>query len=91
MELKFTPRAAHDLKRLRTFIAKHNPTAAKRISKNLKESILLLLDNPELGVESDELPGVRDYFPRSYFVRYIVKNDVVIILRVWHGKELQDG
>ncbi len=90
MELKFTPRAAHDLKRLRSFIAKHNPTAAKRISQDLKKSILLLLDNPELGIESDELSGVRDYFPRSYFVRYTIKNDSVIILRVWHGKELHD-
>ena len=63
MKLKFTALAAHDLKRLRAFIAKHNPTAARRISQNLKESILLLLDNPELGTESDELPNVRDYFP----------------------------
>ena len=90
MELKFTPRAAHDLKRLRSFIAKHNPTAATHISQNLKESILLLLENPELGVKSDELPGVRDYFPRSYFVRYTVQNNAVIILRVWHGKEFHD-
>ncbi len=67
MELKFTPRAAYDLKRLRAFIAKHNSTAAKCISQNLKESILLLLDNPELGIESDELPGVRDYFPPFLF------------------------
>ena len=90
MELKFSPRATHDLKRLRSFIAKNNPAAAKRISQNLKESILLLLDNPELGIESDELLGVRDYFLRSYFVRYTVQNDSVIILRVWHGKELHD-
>ena len=90
MELQFTPRAAHDLKRLRAFIAKHNSTAAKRISQNLKESILLLLDNPKLGIESDEISGVRDYFPRSYFVRYTVQNDAVIILRIWHGKELHD-
>jgi len=90
MELKFTPRAAHDLKRLRAFIAKHNPSAAKRISQNLKESILLLLENPELGIKSDELPKVHDYFPRSYFVRYTVQNDTVIILRVWHGKEVHD-
>ena len=88
MELKFTPRAAHDLKRLRAFIAQYNPTTAKRVSQNLKESILLLLDNPELGTKSNELADVRDYFPHSYFVRYTVQNDTVIILRVWHGKEL---
>ena len=67
MKLKFTPRAAHNLKRLRAFIAKHSPDAAKRISQKLKESILFLLENPELGTKSDELPNVRDYFPRSYF------------------------
>ncbi len=90
MKLKFTPRAVHDLKRLRAFIARHNPAAANRTSQKLKESILLLLENPELGTESNEIPNVRDYFPRSYFVRYTVQNDTVIILRVWHGKEVHD-
>ena len=80
----------HDLKRLRAFIARHNPAAAKRTSQKLKESILLLLENPELGTESNEIPNVRDYFPRSYFFRYTVQNDTVIILRVWHGKEVHD-
>ena len=51
MKLKFTPRAVHDLNRLRAFIARHNPAAAKRTSQKLKESILLLLENPEPGIE----------------------------------------
>lgn len=90
MKLKFTPRAMHDLKRLRAFIAEHNPSAAKRISEKLKESILLLLKNPRLGKEPDELPGVRDYVSGSYFVRYTVQDKIVIILRIWHGREAHD-
>ena len=90
MKLKFTPHATYDLKRLRAFIAKHNPSAAKRISQKLKESILLLLENPELGKEPDEPPRVRDYVSGPYFVRYTVQDDTVIILRVWHGREAHD-
>jgi len=86
-KLKFTHRAAHDLKRLRAFIAKHNPQAARRISQKLKESILLLLKNPQLGKEPDDPANVRDYVTGSYFVRYTVKKETVIILRIWHGKE----
>ena len=71
-KLQFTHHAAHDLKRLRAFIAKHNPYAARSISQKLKKSILLLLENPQLGKESDVPANVRDYVTDPYFVRYTV-------------------
>ncbi|MGH8210297.1 MAG: type II toxin-antitoxin system RelE/ParE family toxin [Steroidobacteraceae bacterium] len=39
MKLRFTGRALHDLSRLRAFIAKDNPQAARRISQALRGSI----------------------------------------------------
>jgi len=86
-KLKFTLRALHDLRRLREFIAEHNPDAAKRISQRLKQSIHHLVENPKLGKVLDEPPGVRDYVAGSYLVRYTVQQDTVIILKIWHGKE----
>jgi plasmid stabilization system protein ParE len=89
MKLAFTPRAVHDLKRLRAFIAEHNSDAASRISQRLKRSIQHLVQNPELGKVVDELPAIRDFITGPYLVRYTVTKGSIIILKIWHGKEDQ--
>lgn len=87
MNLQFTHSAQRDLIRLREFIAQKNPTAAKCISQRLKQSIQRLTDHPEIGVSVDELPGVQDLVSGDYVVRYLISNQDIVILRIWHSKE----
>lgn len=87
MKLKFTPRAVEDLKRLRAFIAEHNPDAANRISKRLRKSIQHLVENPQLGKAVEDLPEARDFITGPYLVRYTIIGETVVILKIWHGKE----
>lgn len=87
MKLDFTRSALRDLKRLREFIAIKNPTAARRISQQLKQSINRLVDQPLLGHPMEELPDVRELVAGDYLARYIVLDDRILILRVWHTKE----
>jgi len=87
MNLQFTYSAQRDLVRLREFIAEKNPQAADRISLRLRQSIQRLVDQPDIGVNVAELPGVQDLVSGDYIVRYIVLKDAVCVLRIWHGKE----
>ena len=87
MKLLFTQSAQKDLIRLREFIAEKNPAAASRISQRLKLSIQRLTDQPEMGVNVEELPGVQDLVTGDYIVRYTVLEQVIYILRIWHGKQ----
>lgn len=87
MILQFTHSAQRDLGRLRDFIAEKNPQAAERISARLRQSIQRLVDQPEIGINVAELPGVQDLISGEYIVRYIVLGDAIYILRIWHGKE----
>ncbi len=86
MKLQFTHSAQRDLIRLREFIASKNPQAAKRVSQRLKQSILRLTDQPEIGINVEELPGVQDLIGGDYLVRYAVLENEIYILRIWHGK-----
>ncbi|WP_369665617.1 type II toxin-antitoxin system RelE/ParE family toxin [Thioalkalicoccus limnaeus] len=52
--LQFTASATRDLRRLRHFIAEHDPAAAARVSKRLTRTIRLLRDQPALGKEVQE-------------------------------------
>jgi len=72
---------------LREFIAFKNPEAAKRVSLQLKESILKIIDNPNMGVDVLAGEQIQDLVQSDYIIRYTVRLDLIIILRVWHSKE----
>jgi plasmid stabilization system protein ParE len=87
MRLRFTRSASRDLKRLRDFVARHDPRAADRVGKRLGRTIRLLRDQPALGQTVDELPEVRELVAGDYVVRYTVRDECAVILRIWHGRE----
>lgn len=90
MKLVYTADAIADLKRLRQFIAQHNPTAANKIANELIGKIGLLPQFPHIGVAVELAPvpdSVRDMIFSNYVVRYSVHATAIIILRVWHGLE----
>ncbi len=90
MKLVYTDEAIEDLKRLREFIAIHNPAAASRVAAELVGKIELLPDFPKMGTPVDLAPvpdSVRDMIFGKYVVRYSVHASAVIILRVWHTLE----
>jgi len=90
VKLVYTDEAIDDLKRLREFIAMHNPTAAARIATELVGKIELLPDFPKMGAPVEMAPvpdSVRDMAFGKYVVRYSVHASAIIVLRVWHGLE----
>jgi plasmid stabilization system protein ParE len=90
VKLVYTDEAIDDLKRLREFIAMHNPTAAARIATELVGKIELLPDFPKMGAPVEMAPvpdSVRDMVFGKYVVRYSVHASAIIVLRVWHGLE----
>lgn len=90
MKLVYTEEAIEDLKRLRDFIALHNPTAAGRVAAELISKIDLLPDFPKMGTSVELAPvpdTIRDMVFGKYVVRYSVHVSTIIILRVWHEPE----
>ncbi len=79
--------------RLRAFIAKHNPAAAERLARRLIQGIERLLRNSRLGrrvtVAPDQMAPeeIRDWVVGEYVVRYLIADERIVVLRVWHGKE----
>ena len=91
MKLIYTPESIEDLKRLREFIAIKNPQAASKIGIALLTSIRKLKDFPRLGVKVTAAPNpeiIRDLVVGNYIARYLVLENAIHILRVWHHKEI---
>ena len=90
LRLVYTAVAIDDLIRLRTFIAEHDPTAARRVGPELVKRIDALRSFPQMGkiVESAPDPqSIRDMAFGRYVVRYAVHARTVAVLRVWHHFE----
>lgn len=90
--LIYTPKAIDDLIRLREFIAQHNPKAATRMARLLKESAARLKIHPLLGVAVEDMP-FRDliipFGAGGYLLRYrvIMETQTVVVVGIRHARE----
>lgn len=91
MKIQYTPESLNDLWRLRDFLEEKNSVVAKRVSQEIKNGIKKLKQFPKLGTMVDRAPDpevMRDLYLGNYTVRYLIGPSQIIILRVWHGKEI---
>lgn len=86
MHVVFTDRALGDLAALRTYITEDNPTAAQAQVDTILSQVSLLATHPLLG-HSGRIVGTRELVIAGtrYVVAYLVDDDVVRILAVFHG------
>ena len=90
MIILYTPEARDDLQRLRAFIAEKNPAAAQKIAADLLAGIAMLKELPYLGRKVKKAPNpeiMRDLSVSLYIVRYLILDDEIHILRIWHKRE----
>jgi len=90
MRLLYTPEAITDLRRLREFIAEKNPEAAEKVGPQLVADISRLTTLPYLGRKAQRAPNpevVRDLSSGAYIVRYLILDDEIHVLRIWHKCE----
>jgi len=92
MKIYYSPESIKDLDRLREFIDKKNPLAARRIANAILEGVKKLKVFPNMGLPVDRAPDpkvIRDLFVGKYTIRYLVSNESIYILRIWHGMEIE--
>jgi len=92
MRVRYSPESIDDLIRLRDFIKERNPVAAQHIADELLDGINKLKLFPKVGLpvmRAADPQSIRDLFIGSYTVRYLIGNNEIYILRMWHGKEIE--
>ena len=92
MRVRYSPESIDDLIRLRDFIKEKNPVAAQHIANELLDGINKLKLFPKIGLpvtRATDPQIIRDLFIGNYTVRYLIGNNEIFILRMWHGKEIE--
>ena len=85
----FSPQAIADLEAAVKFIAEENRETAVRMGNALIDRVAILENFPLLGSAYAKRPGVRKLVSRPYVIFYRVREmeNVVDILRYWHGAQ----
>jgi len=59
MKLLWSPTAVSDLESIRDYIARDNPSAARKVAERIRESVNHLIDFPLSG-RTGRVPGTRE-------------------------------
>ena len=90
MNVKYSPESIEDLQRVVEFIENKNPFAARRIAIDLQEGVQKFKQFSQIGLpvlKASDPERIRDLYVGQYTVRYLITEEVIYILRIWHGKE----
>ena len=91
MNVVWLPEANEDIQRLYDFLLKRDPKAAEMAVRAIRDGSQELLDYPKVGRPMDDETGRRELLvplgAGAYVLRYIVLDDRVVVIRVWHSRE----
>jgi len=88
VKVRWLDEAVLDLKAVRAYIARDNPTAAADIARRIREAVQILIDYPAAG-RVGRVPHTREVVVSGtpYILPYRIKANAVEILRVLHAAQ----
>jgi toxin ParE1/3/4 len=85
--VRWLDQPVEDLKAVRTYIARHNPSAAADIAQRIRDAVKMLGDYFAAG-RAGRVPNTRELVAGTpYILPYRVRAGSVQILRVLHGAQ----
>jgi toxin ParE1/3/4 len=95
IEVVWRERALKDIDRLYNFLFEKNEDAAAKAAQVILRGSSLLEESPRLGRPMADGTQRRELFipfgAGFYVLRYFLANEIVVIVRVWHGREDRKG
>ena len=94
MRVVWLPEALEDAERLYGFLIGKDARAAARAMRAISSSADRLQDLPQVGRPMGDDTGRRElivpFGAGAYVLRYRVHRDAVVIIRVWHSREVRE-
>jgi addiction module RelE/StbE family toxin len=92
-KLKWAREAKADLKGIKSYIAQFAPRIAVSYVQRIREHCLKRIAHPFTApiVEEFQNERIRETYFGSYRIIYLIHDDHVVILRIFHGARLLPG
>ena len=93
MKIVFTPTARNQFLRAIAYIRRDKPAAAISFWQKAEKVLLRLRDHPESGRTLPEFQDIhyREIIVTPYRFFYRVKDNVVWVVAVWHGRQVPEN
>ena len=90
MNIVWQRRAKHHVETIREYIRQFNPTAAVGMAEQIVKSVGTLASFPQIG-KAGRVQDTRELAVAGtpYIIVYRVRDEVVIILAIFHGAQIQ--
>ncbi len=93
MKIVWAKETDEGIQRIFDFLVEKNPVAAAKSLQAIFDRADLLKDFPEMGHLMDDDSGRRElivpFGAGAYVLRYYTGRDCLIVVRVWHSRELR--
>lgn len=88
MRVEWLPAARQNLRDIVDYINQDNPVAARDVAEAILARVGQLTDHPHIG-RLGRVEGTRELVAINtpYLVPYIIRGEVVTVLRVLHGRQ----
>ena len=86
--LRFAPAFRDDLNSIFDYIAEHNPSAASKFVKKIKDTSRHIARFPEIGIARDDIglgTNLRSFPVGNYILFYRISAAYVEMVRIIHG------
>jgi toxin ParE1/3/4 len=85
MKFVLLPSAKEDLVEIRQYIQQESPAAARNVAARIKQSLLLLTEQPHIGHPTDDDEVLEWHIPGlPYSIPYRIMDKQIQVLRVFH-------
>jgi toxin ParE1/3/4 len=93
MRVDWSVSALADLDRFAEFLHERDPSLARRIATEIRERVQILAEQPllgrQLGDREDYRQVILEVAHALYIFQYRVEGERLVMLRVFHGRELR--
>ncbi|MBL8827280.1 MAG: type II toxin-antitoxin system RelE/ParE family toxin [Planctomycetaceae bacterium] len=89
--LRLSLESRSDLKSISAYISRDNPSAAKKVARDLRETFCIIATHPLMGEAAPQIGDgtLRVFSCGSYLIYYRIDGQFVVIVRVVHGAREQ--
>jgi toxin ParE1/3/4 len=87
MKVRYSDRAKADLRTLINHISNHNPSAARKLNRAIREAVASLRHDPRRAQRATVTSAgeMRRLIVRPYLIFYEIEGRSVAVLRILHG------
>ena len=89
MKIRFSREAQQQVLKEKQYLAAHSRWASIDFTAKMQRAVQLIGTYPDVGTATGAVEHVRKFVLSPYHLHYVVRKTGIVIISVWHGRQLR--